>query len=118
MKAWLESIVATLQKDLTGSPDKQLVSAVCVAYCLYRCIPSAQLKVDKFVVPLTRMLYIKPDLGSKLCPTYMYLCGMLPDNSRYTQRFVLHGWKRRMCCHFSFLPIYAEYKLQMPFLSC
>lgn len=115
MKAWLESIVATLQKELTGNPEIQLVSAVCVACCLYNCIPSAHLKIDKFVVPLMRMLYIKPDLENELCPTYRYLCGLLPNNSRFVYFYL---YCMRMCCHFSLFSIYVEYKLQLPFFSC
>jgi len=85
MKAWLESIVVSLQEELAENPEKQLVSAVCVAYCFFQNLSRAMPKIDKFVVPLLKMLSIKPDLANRLCPSYVYLCEVLPYNSRYAQ---------------------------------
>lgn len=82
MKAWLQSIVASLQEEGAESRGK-LVSAVCVAYCFLQSIPSAQPKIDKFVIPLLKMLQIKPDLANQACPSYEYLCEVLPSKSRY-----------------------------------
>jgi len=79
MKAWLESIVVFLQEKLADSPEKQLVSAVCIAYCFNRCIKSSHPQVDKFILPLLRMLHIKEN------QVYLYLCEVLPRESRYAQ---------------------------------
>ena len=87
MKDWLESIVVSLQEDCAENPKKQLVSAVCIAYCFFHSIISVRPKIDKFVVPLLKMLCIKPDLTNQSCPSYAYLCEVLPDSngSRYSQ---------------------------------
>lgn len=90
MKTWLESIVASLQEEGAESPEKLLVSAVCVAYCFLRSIPSAQLKIEKFVIPLLKMLSIKPDLANQACPSYVYLCEVLPSRSRYMHSVLLY----------------------------
>ena len=85
MKDWLESIVVSLQEELAETPEKQLVSSVYIAYCFLRCIPSAHPKTDSFIVPLLKMLCIKPDLVNQACPSYEYLCKVLPENSRYAK---------------------------------
>jgi len=89
MKAWLESIVASLQGEGAESPGK-LVSAVCVAYCFLQSIPSAQPKIDKFAIPLLKMLRIQPDLANQACPSYEYLCEVLPIESRYMSSVLLY----------------------------
>jgi len=79
--------VVFLQEELAENPEKQLVSAVCVAYCFLQNLSRAMPKIDKFVVPLLKMLQIKPDLANQVCPSYVYLCEVLPDSngSRYAQ---------------------------------
>lgn len=105
MKAWLESIVVSLQEDCAENPKKQLVSAVCIAYCFFHSITSVQPKIDKFVVPLLKMLCLKPDLTNQSCPSYVYLCEVLPDSNglRYVCTASVFLVFMGMCCQFSWI---------------
>jgi len=82
MKEWLESIVDALQDGAAENEMNRLVSAGCVTHCL-REIFIYNLKLDKFALPLVRMLYLRPDLEKKECPYYLYLCDLLPKQHRY-----------------------------------
>lgn len=79
MKEWLESIVDALQKEETM---RKLASALCVTHCLPK-LGIYNVKIEKFVLPLVRMLYLKPDLEKKVCPDYVHLCEILPQKHRY-----------------------------------
>lgn len=82
MKEWLESIVDALQDGAAENQKNQLVSAVCVTHCL-RKSGIFNIKLDKFALPLVRMLYLRPNLEKKDCPDYQYLCDFLPKQHRY-----------------------------------
>ena len=77
--------MVTLKGEGAEDPEKQLVAAVYITYCFHKCIPLSQPRIDKFVVPLLKMLCIKPDLAIQACPSYVYLCEVLPNRSRYAQ---------------------------------
>ena len=85
-KEWLESIVDSLQAGSADSPQKQLASAVFIVYCIRKSsINIAHLKIEKFTIPLLRMLCLKPDLEKQQCPDYEYLCKVLPKQCRYVK---------------------------------
>ena len=78
MKEWLESVVDALQNEETM---KQLASALCIAHCVAK-LGIYNVKIEKFALPIVRMLYLKPDLERKVCPDYVYLCEILPIEYR------------------------------------
>ena len=81
MKAWLESVVDALQSDGTERTIELLASALCVTHCLPK-IGIYNLKMERFALPLLKMLHLKPDLERKECFEYMHLCEILPKNYR------------------------------------
>ena len=78
MKEWLESVVDALQSEAAEKTMKQLASALCIAHCLSQ----LSIKIEKFALPLVKMLYLKPDLERKECPEYVSLCEILPIQHR------------------------------------
>ena len=81
MKEWLESVVDALQSEAAEKTTKQLTSALCIAHCLPR-LGIHNVKIEKFALPLVKMLYLKPDLERKECPEYVSLCEILPIQHR------------------------------------
>ena len=77
MKEWLESVVDEAAEKTT----KQLASALCIAHCLPQ-LGIHNVKIEKFALPLVKMLYLKPDVERKECPDYVSLCEILPINHR------------------------------------
>ena len=78
MKEWLESVVDALQDGVAGN---KLASALCVTHCLPK-IGIHNLKIERFALPLVKMLYLKPNLEKKECSDYMHLCEILPEKYR------------------------------------
>ena len=77
-----------LQAGSAESPQKQLASAVLITYCIRKSsISTTHLKIEKFTIPLLRMLYLRPDLKELQCPDYEYLCEMLPKQCWYVKIF-------------------------------
>ena len=81
MKEWLESVVDALQSEAAEKRTNQLASALCIAHCLSQ-LGIHNVKIEKFALPLVKMLYLKPDLKRKECPEYVSLCEILPIQHR------------------------------------
>ena len=81
MKEWLESVVDALQSEAAEKTTKQLASALCIAHCLPQ-LGIHNVKIEKFALPLVKMLYLKPDLERKECPEYVSLSEILPIQHR------------------------------------
>ena len=88
MKEWLESIVKSLKEVPDDGSGKRLVSAFTALYCFYQLAIPMHPKLDDFVVPLLRMLQLKPS-DTKMCPGYDLLCSALPKENRYVRISVL-----------------------------
>ena len=84
----MESIVDSLQAGSADSTQKQLASAVLIVYCIRKTsISTAHLKIEKFTIPLLRMLCLRPDLEKQRCPDYEYLREMLPKQCWYVKMY-------------------------------
>ena len=64
MKEWLELVVSKLI-NVENSLEK-FISAICIACCVVLCPIKHSLKMDKFVIPLLRMLNPQPNIKQRI----------------------------------------------------
>ena len=82
MKEWLESVVDELiKREAAEKTMKLLASALCIAHCLPQ-VGIHNVKIEKFALPLVKMLHLEPNVERKECPDYVSLCEILPINHR------------------------------------
>ncbi len=81
LKEWLELIVADLIQLPSDHSGKHMVSALTIAYCFYA-LGVPQPKLDKFAVPVLKLLELTTDLENRQCPEYSVVCSVMPDEKQ------------------------------------
>ncbi len=81
LKEWLELIVADLIQLPSDHSGKHMVSALTIAYC-FCTLGVSHPKLDKFAVPVLKLLEVTTDLEKRQCPEYPVVCSVLPNEKQ------------------------------------
>ncbi len=70
--------MADLIQSQSDERWKHIVSALTVAYCFYA-LKLSHPKLDKFAIPVLRLLELNSDVEKRECPEYPVVCCAMPD---------------------------------------